>query len=124
MKKDKAFTSSDFRAELKKYMPGFKWTVSRQRISKDFFDATGIQSAGFNRTGTMKVERTDNSKMKYGGITYMVKVAGYGKNTPWLCRGTGSTIRQALRDVQETCEYHASKYESVANTIESARKAK
>jgi len=121
MKKEKTFTTSDFRKEIKKYMPGFKWTVHKQRLGNDFFEATGIQSAGFNRTGTMRIERRTSHTM---GIRYEVKVDGYGTKGNWLAIGTGSTIRQALRDVQDTCEWNANKYRGVATMIQDARTEK
>lgn len=118
MKKEKSFTSTDFRAELKKWMPGFKWTVHKQRLGNDFFEATGIQSAGTNRTGTMFIQRC----ITQFGIRYTAKVDGFGKKGSWLNVATGSTLRQALRNVQESCNWHARNYASVANMIQDARK--
>ena len=119
MKKEKAFTTTDFRAELKKWMPGFKWTVHKQRLGKDCFEATGTQSAGFNRTGTMFVERHPSYTM---GIRYEAKVAGYGKKSKWISTFSGQTLRQVLRGIQSNCEWHARDYRGVANMIQNARK--
>ena len=118
MKKEKAFTTTDFRAELKKWMPGFKWTVHKQRLGSAFFEATGIRSAGFNRMGTMRIERCATQF----GIRYTVKVDGFGKKGSWLNAATGSTLRQALRGVQENCNWHARNYASLATMIQNARK--
>ena len=116
MKKEEPFTTTDFRNELKKNMPGFKWTVHKQRISKEFFEATGIQSAGLNRIGTMEVERLRG--------VYGVKVSGHGTKVPWISTATGRTLMQALRGVQDNCEWHARNFASVATMIKNARKKK
>jgi hypothetical protein len=118
-KQEKQFTSSAFRAELKKYQPGFKWTVHKPRIT-NFFEATGVQSAGLNRTGTMSVSR--NEKSPYSFMRYEVKVAGFGTRSNWLETNTGKTLSRALRNVQDDCSKHARNYEAAANMIQAARK--
>jgi len=83
--------------------------------------ATGIQSAGFNRTSTLQVERRD----KDGAVMYEVCVAGYGMRGPWLETTKGwSTLARALRHLQERCEAVERLYRSSVFAMQSARTKK
>ena len=105
-----------FRDELKKVLPGYKWTVHKQ-ICNDFITATGIQSAGMARTSTIKITRRDRDNI----VSYSAKSAGYSCNAEWLGDCTRSTLKQALRSLQDYYEHQASKYSSHAFAIKSGR---
>jgi hypothetical protein len=120
----KEFTASDFRKELIKIMPGYKWTVRNPSVltPKDeknlYLRAEGIQSSGFNRLSTISVER----RVSHGLIWYEAKSSGYGVRADWLGEGTGKTLAQALRVLQELYEYRAGLYASAARSLEYGRK--
>jgi len=112
-----------FRKELTKIMPGYEWTVHRPiKFSADdlpaHIEATGIQSAGFNRLSTLFVARRE----KDGHVTYEVKSSGFGVRAPWLAGRTSSTLARALRDLQTHYEHMASKYATHAAYLRNARK--
>lgn len=116
--KTKAFGPAEFRKELNKLLPGFKWSVERRSPESRCMVANGIQSSGFNRTATMQVERERESGW------YKVRASGYGKNVPWLGDGYGGTLARAVRLLQDECERRASMYGTMGNTIQDARSAK
>jgi len=59
--------SNGFRKELIKIMPGYKWTVHRNRYAaSNHLSATGIQTSGFNRLSTLQVVRREKD---YTGVT-------------------------------------------------------
>ena len=106
-KKPKKFTTVTFRKELIKTMPKYKWTVHRP-LSAGFLEAVGIQTVGFNRLSTLSVHRRIN---KDSTISYEVTSAGFGKGSPWLVdRIKRSTLKQALRSLQEYYSALKSKY--------------
>ena len=61
---------SKFRTELKKIMPGYKWTVHKSSDPEYFLDATGIMTSGFNRTSTLQVIKR---KMRATAIIFAFK---------------------------------------------------
>ena len=85
----------DLRKELMKIMPGYKWTVHRDR-DPDYMYATGIQTRGLNRMSTLSVARREVD----GNVSYEVKSAGFGTRAPWLHTCKNSTLARALRDLQ------------------------
>ena len=100
--------TKEFRAEVTKIMPGYKWTVEKpDRIYGEsstasgfaLMKATGIQSAGFNRMSTLHVERRDEA----GKIEYEVNIADNGTRGPWVETAKGHTLARALRYVQDQC---------------------
>lgn len=105
MDADKPFTANNFRAELVKIMPGYKWTVERASKGAARLVATGIQSSGFNRLSTLRVER----RIERGMSWYKAKSAGYGLRAKWLHENGDDSLAKALRGLQEH-------YERVANT--------
>ena len=107
-------TPDEFRDALKKLMPGFAWTVHKQRWPDTPLVATGIQSSGFNRTATVQVSLRD------GRVT--VKSAGYGAKARWGGEASGSTLAQAFRELQTRYERSAQSYAALAATLQSARK--
>lgn len=116
----------DFRKELKKIMPGYKWTVHRDgpylhniKNSIQVLSATGIQTKGLNRISTLHVNRTD----KDGVINYTVKSAGFGRRSIWLRTETDTTLARALRCLQKEYEQTASNYTSHARDLENGRQA-
>ena len=109
--------TEDFRKELLKKMPGYKWTVHNSLIESRL-NATGIQSSGFNRTSTLDVVR----KERDGKVSYNVKSAGFGKKAKWLSESTGDTLSQALRNLQNHYEDIASEYRIHAEALAQGRK--
>lgn len=107
---------SEFRAELKKVMPGYKWTVHK-KISDSFLEATGIQSSGSNRISTLSVTKIE----KEGFVEYTVKSAGCGCNADWLGECTRATLRQALRALQDYYSNRAQEYSILEHDLESGR---
>jgi hypothetical protein len=109
-----------FRKEIIKIMPGYKWTVHRPFLKDcSFFEATGVQTSGFNRTATIRVERRE----KIGGVEYTVKSSGFGLKAPWLGENSDGTLARALRGLQESYEYAAANYAGQARTMRAARKS-
>ena len=110
------YTAADFRNELKKLLPGYNWTVHKGTSSE--FQASGIQSAGFNRLSTIEVNRFKT--------TAWYKTFGYGYGTRVNSLGTssGATLAQAIRSLQEGLENMGSKLLGLAGSIEAARKTK
>ena len=110
--------TKEFRAELVKIMPGYKWTVRRPSDnSGKYLEAIGTISAGFNRISTLFVTRREDAYDKYS-----VKSSGYGLRSPWLSEYSSVTLAQALRGLQNHYEYMANEYRSHAEYLESARK--
>ena len=111
--------STEFRKELIKIMPGYKWTVHRNLLKDSkFMEATGIKTVGFNRLSTLNVVRSD----KEGYVWYDVKSSGFGKKAPWLGKCGNTTLARALRDLQDYYDKKAQQYSSHASDIEYARK--
>lgn len=111
--------SNKFRKELKKIMPGYKWTVHRNRFAASkHLSATGIQTAGFNRLSTLRVIKRE----KEHGFKYEVTSSGFGKNCPWLSDYTDVTLARALRGLQNHYESMAQTYSSHASCLQRARK--
>ena len=115
---DKKFTSADFRKELVRIMPGYKWTVHISRNDK-LLKATGIQSSGSNRLSTLSVERSLES---FGPI-YKVKSSGYGTRAKWLHCDTDITLASALRGLQNFYEAQACLFRKHASSLEQGRHA-
>jgi len=113
--------STDFRKELHKIMPGYKWTISRDEFilqnRHSRFEATGIQSAGFSRISTLKVIYTE---LEYGE-EYEVKSSGFGKNSGWLHSCKNGTLKRALRDLQNHYDTWARAYKSHAEALQAGR---
>jgi len=118
--------TKEFRDELTKIMPGYKWTVKTPyRFKTDtargqfaYLCAIGIQSAGFNRTSTLQVERRI---MENGDIEYETSIADYGTRGPWVATGKENTLARALRYVQDRCETMERLYRACAFSMQSAR---
>ena len=117
---------TDFRKELVKIMPGYKWTVRNPsrfdtKEKKDLYmEATGIQSAGFNRLSTLWVSRRE----KNGAVGYEAKIFGYGLRNSAIssCTWGAKTLARCLRDLQNTCELMKRTYGGAEFHLESARK--
>lgn len=120
-KKREKMSRNDFRDELIKIMPGYKWTVHRKNIYAEkndgFLSATGIQTSGSNRLSTLEVCRRDKDNM----IEYTAKSAGFGINAPWLAKHTDSTLARGLRGLQNQYESMASKYSGHASALRAGR---
>ncbi|MFA5377082.1 MAG: hypothetical protein WC455_15130 [Dehalococcoidia bacterium] len=108
-----------FRKELERIMPGYNWTIHRNRFqdTADYLEATGIQSAGFNRISTLSVTR----RSKNGIPRYEVKSAGFGKRAPWLASSESVTLANALRVLQNHYEAVASNYARHAHDLQLGR---
>lgn len=110
--------TAEFRKELTKIMPGYKWTVHHKLFKDDdYFNATGIQSSGVNRTSTLYVERF----VRGGHVKYKVESSGFGKNAPWLGEAENTTLARALRDLQNYYEWKARQFASHAAALKQAR---
>jgi len=110
--------STKFRKELIKIMPGYKWTVHRERCKDSkYLAATGIQTAGFNRMSTLEVIVRWRDRLEYE-----VKSSGFGLNTPWLSDYTDVTLARALRGLQEHYGIMADNYSRHASDLEGGRK--
>ena len=108
---------ADFRKELLKIMPGYKWTVSRNFSSEQFLIATGTQSSGSNRLSTLEVARRNDGK----AAQYEVRSAGYGRRAPWLHCAVDSTLARALRNLQDHYEAMARAYSGHVNDLQRGR---
>lgn len=117
-------TPKDFREELKKVMPGYKWTVHNNNLylndeTSGAFCATGIKSSGSNRTSTIQaIYRWD-----IGTSEYEVKSAGYGTKSPWVWEVTAQTLKKALRVLQTYYERQSALYGGCAADLQNGRKA-
>lgn len=118
--------SSEFRKELTKHLPGFRWTVHTTHAVPHhrYLVATGIVSSGFNRVATLSIERRLVERAKSAGaadVEYQVRIAGYGKNAPWITDAHGGTLARAVRSLQQICEYEAGKFGSAASFLKAGR---
>lgn len=112
-------TDAEFRKELLKIMPGYSWTVHRT-TDAIFLKATGIQSSGFNRLSTLRVERFEDDQ---GRVEYTVKSAGYGTKSPWAQTITDRTLARAVRHLQDHYQQKASYYSGLARSLQAGREA-
>jgi len=110
--------TSEFRKEIVKIMPGYRWTVHQQVVDTRLV-ATGIQSSGFNRCSTIEIERKENGDT----VFYKARAAGYGAKSPWIAEAGDVTLARALRLLQNHCTRQASIYKGMANALEAARRA-
>lgn len=117
--KRKVFTADDFRAELTKIMPGYKWTVHRATKGAVKLVATGIQSSGFNRLSTLHVERV----MERDRPWYKVKSAGFGTRALWRTEVGDLTLARALRCLQDHYVAKCNSYRSLAGALQNGRAA-
>lgn len=116
-KPDKPFTADDFRAELVKIMPGYRWTVHRPAKGASKLNATGIQSSGFNRLSTLIVQRA----LERDGPWYTAKSAGFGTRTPFIGECGDRTLARALRGLQDHYTGKANTYRSLAARLQAGR---
>lgn len=120
----KEYGANEFRAELVRIMPGYNWTVHKQsKHSPDYFEATGIQSSGFNRLSTLSVERRANDT-NWKGISYTVRSAGHGAKARFEKTATDRTLARALRELQDIYTRLANHNRGLAASLEIGRKAK
>lgn len=113
--------TADFRKELVKIMPGYKWTVHKSNCPDKYLSATGTQSSGSNRLSTLHVERREDYAGS-GHPRYEAKSAGYGAKSPWMHTSSGRTLAQALRSLQQHYERQASTYYGLAGDLKVGRK--
>ena len=107
-----------FRAELLKFMPGYKWTVHNPKTKTGcYLEATGIQSRGSNRLSTLSVIRREIN----AAVRYEVKSAGFGTKAEWLHTADGKTLAQALRELQNHYEHMGNMYCSHAQRLKAGR---
>lgn len=110
---------SSFRAELKKLMPGYNWTVHKSRVPEEFISATGIQSSGMNRMSTLYVERREYE----GDVIYTAKSSGFGTHAAWLSEHDSTTLAKALRGLQNHYESTATKFRVHAEAMAKGRQS-
>lgn len=113
------FTDADFRAELKKLLPGYKWTVTKSTYNSTKF-ATGTLSAGFNRLSTLDALRGVSTIN--GCAWYEIDARGYGTRSEKTARGVGNSLAQAVRMMQDELWTKARKYQALHDQVEQARK--
>jgi len=109
--------SKEFRAELVKIMPGYKWTVHQSR-TPELLIATGIQYSGSNRLSTLSIDRVERKGQK---PTYQAKSAGYGRRAMWLHANNDGTLALALRGLQDHYERQEAMYRSHAKALQQGR---
>ena len=119
--------SRQFRAELRKIMPGYAWTVHRdpawlrkavpEAEGSSVLTATGTQSSGSNRLSTLEVVRREVD----GSVTHTARSSGYGLRARWLHSHTDGTLARALRGLQEHYEMTAATYRSHASALQTGR---
>ena len=111
-------SAKEFRAELLKIMPGYKWTIHKT-ISENEIEATGTMSSGSNRLSTLFIVRSERD----GEVTYEAKSAGYGRSACWLSSYADGTLARALRGLQQAYTATAATHKSHADALEKGRKA-
>jgi hypothetical protein len=117
---DKPFGKKEFRAELEKLLPGYRWTVHQDKPYRpDVMEATGTVSSGSNRLSTIGVERS----VRGAGPWYTVRSAGYGRSGPWDGEYRDASLASAVRGLQDHYEAMRDKYSRLAQSIECGRKA-
>jgi len=117
MKDSAKLDNKEFRKELVKIMPGYKWTVHKSFDPDLYLEATGIQSSGFNRMSTLRVTK----RLKDGRISYEAKSSGFGLRSPWLGENSDVTLARVLRGLQDHYEARASTYSSHAGALREGR---
>lgn len=119
-KPEKTMNRKQFREELEKIMPGYKWTVHKGHSAEDkIIFATGIQSAGMNRMSTLHVKHDayhDND------VHYSVSSSGFGKGSEIGGEERAPTLARAIRQLQERYSERASFFGRLANDLEKGRK--
>lgn len=113
----KLFTADDFRSELAKVMPGYRWTVHRAGKDPVRLVATGIQSSGFNRLSTLRVERSIERDRAW----YTVKSAGFGTKAIFGVEIGDATLARALRSLQEHYLRQSNSYRALAGHLQAGR---
>ena len=113
----------EFRAELNKIMPGYKWTLHKSVCPDKYLSATGTQSSGSNRLSTLHVERREACAGS-GHPRYEAKSAGYGTKSPWMHAAVGRSLAQALRYLQDHYKAKASTYRSLEANLQAGRAPK
>jgi len=111
------FSADQFRAELVKIMPGYSWTVHRSSKEAVRLVATGIQSSGFNRLSTLRVERSRELDRPW----YKVKSAGHGTRATFGTEIGDITLARALRCLQDHYLRRANEYASLAGRLQDGR---
>jgi len=108
--------NAEFRNELTKIMPGYKWTVHKTS-NPERLKATGIQSSGFNRLSTLQVTRTKKGNAAW----YDVRSAPHGTKSPWAAEIGNVTLARAMRDLQTHYQRKAANYRKLAERLQNGR---
>lgn len=111
-------SEKEFREDLRKLMPGYKWVVHKAGKRAVILIATGTRSSGSNRLCTVKVQMTNRDNAP---AWYQVWSAPYGTKTPWAGEGYGTTMARAFRSLQDHYVRRAAKYNSLANSLQAGR---
>ena len=116
-----AFSVKDFRAELERIMPRYKWLLPRaeQVPIRGTLVAIGTVSRGSNRISTLHVTR----EQVLGRAWYSVKSAGYGAKSPWSGSAGDVTLARALRALQTNYRRKSLTYFALADALERGRHA-
>lgn len=135
--REKVYTRAEFKADLERVMPGFKWTVHKPSsllrwdeptkmhvkvtlAEKDAhrMTATGTKSSGFNRVATIEATYLANILRPFEVVVF-----GYGCRGPKIMAGVGKTVPQAFRDAQSKCEERAQFFGHGASLLKQGRTA-
>jgi len=116
MGNSKTETINNFRKELLKIMPGYKWTIHKPNAAQ-WIEATGTMSSGFARVSTLHVLR----KQTLTDISYEVKSSGYGLRAPWIASREDGTLSRALRSLQTHYETMNGIFRSAAEKMQDGR---
>ena len=110
--------STEFRKELRKIMPGYKWTVHRVKYNNpNILHATGIQSSGFNRMSTLYIKRRFSGR----SAEYSAMSSGYGRRDAIKGMFNAPTLARALRGLQQQYEKKSLNYKGLAKDLENGR---
>lgn len=99
------------RTDLRRLLPGYRWTIARGQPDQQWLEATGTISRGYNRVSTMRVNVKDVPDI---GPWFEVSSSGHtgrGGNC------AGRTLARAVRGLQQHYEAMAREYAALADHI-------
>lgn len=105
--------AADLRAELRRRMPGYAWTIRKSGP----MTAIGTMSSGMNRLSTLHVHRmvAPDGSVSYEAAVHDRGIPG-GQHT-----ANAPTVAQALRLAQDYCEIMARDWGAVAARLQQGR---
>lgn len=110
----------DFRDEVRKLLPGYRWVIRRRSSLAVHLEAVGAMSSGSNRLSTLTITRLDATD----GPIYSAASSRGRVNARDEFRATRyRTLPQAVRALQSHYEYMAQHYAALADHIATGRQA-